>query len=243
VIHLAIESATRRLIVTAGDPTDPARTAAAVRDITPGRGTPVLVCIDEVLRGLGATIADVAAIGVGVGPGSFTGLRAGLATAKVIAWRGGIPLVALPTDATLRRAARHSPMDPGTDDLAILLPAGARDHYLALPGTEPMLVPPGADLVALVAGRPVVAVDVDPATPAVAALDAAPPATELGRAALEHLAPALLEVLAEHLSAGDLADPATLVPRYVAMPRGITTDTARDTEAIRVEGTWSPTHP
>lgn len=236
MIHLAIESATRRLVVTAGDPTDPARTAATVRDIVPGRGTPVLVCIDEVLRELGATIADVSAIGVGIGPGSFTGLRAGLATAKVIAWRGGIPLVALPTDATLRRAVRRSAMDPGTDDLAILLPAGARDHYLALPGTEPMLVPPGADLVALVAGRPVVAVDVDPEV-------IARSATDLGGAALEHLAPALLEALAEHLAAGDLADPATLVPRYVAMPRGITTDTASETEAIRVEGTWSPTHP
>lgn len=256
--HLAIESATRRLIVVAGDPAgtgdsagtgDPARTATRVRDIVPGRGTPVLAGIDEVLRDLGTTIEDVTAIGVGIGPGSFTGLRAGLATAKTIAWRRGIPLVALPTDTTIRRAARSSPLDPGTDDLAVLLPAGARDHYLALPGAEPRLVPPDADLGALVADRPVVAVDVDAGAPPVVALEAAlvgtgaPSAVALGIAALDRLPTALLEVLMRRLTDGDLADPATLVPRYIAMPRGIPTDGAADTEAIRVEGTWSPTRP
>ena len=32
--------------------------------------------------------------------------------------------------------------------IAVVQPAGARDHYLALPGAEPRLVPPGADLAA-----------------------------------------------------------------------------------------------
>ena len=41
--------------------------------------------IDEVLRELGATLADVATLAVADGPGSFTGLRVGFAAAKALA--------------------------------------------------------------------------------------------------------------------------------------------------------------
>ncbi len=43
----------------------------------------------------------------------------------------------------------------------------------------------------------------------------------LGRVACDGLPKALLELLDERLGSGDLADAATLVPRYVALPRGI----------------------
>jgi tRNA threonylcarbamoyladenosine biosynthesis protein TsaB len=48
---------------------------------------------DEVLRATGATVADLAAIACGAGPGSFTGLRVGLAVAKGLALADRIPLV------------------------------------------------------------------------------------------------------------------------------------------------------
>jgi tRNA threonylcarbamoyladenosine biosynthesis protein TsaB len=48
---------------------------------------------DEVLRATGVTVSELAAIACGAGPGSFTGLRVGLAAAKGLALADSIPLV------------------------------------------------------------------------------------------------------------------------------------------------------
>ena len=47
--------------------------------------------IEKVLRGGGASHADLTDLAVGVGPGPYTGLRAGVVTAKVLASALGIP--------------------------------------------------------------------------------------------------------------------------------------------------------
>ncbi len=48
--------------------------------------------IEEALRQAGATRLDLTAIGVGVGPGPFTGLRVGLVTARTLAFVLEIPV-------------------------------------------------------------------------------------------------------------------------------------------------------
>lgn len=55
------------------------------------------VLIDEVLREAGVALSAVNAIGVGAGPGSYTGLRIGLSAAKGLCFALDIPLMALPT--------------------------------------------------------------------------------------------------------------------------------------------------
>ena len=53
----------------------------------------LLPVIQDMLSECGRTLADLTAIGVTVGPGSFTGVRIGVATAKGLAWGLGCRLV------------------------------------------------------------------------------------------------------------------------------------------------------
>jgi tRNA threonylcarbamoyladenosine biosynthesis protein TsaB len=57
----------------------------------------LLVLIDRLLKGLGVSMSDLDGIAVSIGPGSFTGLRVGLAAAKGLCLSGGLPLVSVGT--------------------------------------------------------------------------------------------------------------------------------------------------
>ena len=57
----------------------------------------LLPMIDQVLRDASLSASGVDAIAVSIGPGSFTGLRIGLSTAKGFALSLGIPVIAVPT--------------------------------------------------------------------------------------------------------------------------------------------------
>jgi tRNA threonylcarbamoyladenosine biosynthesis protein TsaB len=58
----------------------------------PAHATALLELVDEALAGAGLELAEVHRLGVGIGPGSFTGLRIGLATARGLAQALGRPL-------------------------------------------------------------------------------------------------------------------------------------------------------
>jgi tRNA threonylcarbamoyladenosine biosynthesis protein TsaB len=80
---------------------DRARVLGEARHDTSGRGADLLVAIDRVCREVGVAPRALDAIAIGAGPGSFTGLRIGMATAKGIAFAIGRPLWAVSSLAAL----------------------------------------------------------------------------------------------------------------------------------------------
>ena len=150
--------------------------------------------------------------------------------AKTLGWTLGIPLVGVPTTDALRRAAAAATgADPAA--IAVVQPAGARDHYLALPGEAPRLVPPGVDLADAIGPHDLIAPDTDPARVAGCHGPAGLDPVAAGTLAQAGLGVALLAILEERLAAGATDDVAALVPVYVALPRGV---------AATAGATWTP---
>jgi tRNA threonylcarbamoyladenosine biosynthesis protein TsaB len=188
----------------------------------------LLLRIAELLAGAGLrrpTPGLLAGIVAGTGPGGFTGLRVGLATAHGIARAAAAPLVGVPTGLALAAAARaRGAVQPGAE-VALLLPAGPAGRYLVVDGMarlvlgdeDPGAVSPGATLVAVdLVGR------------------APGDAVARGATARPGLAAALLGLGAARLRGG-ADDGAALVPDYVTMPRGVTAGAG--------EVAWLPARP
>lgn len=221
---LAIDTATRRTSVAICD-----RSGHHSRSVDRD-GADLLDLIDGLLAEAALDRGSLGAIAVGTGPGSFTGLRVGLATAKTLAYVLGIPLLGVPTVEALARAAIGA---THAEKMLVLLAAGSRDHYLARvrdPGGEARLASP----VELLAPGVVLSETLGEGTPLSVEVDSAPlghEAAARGLAALDGLPEALAALGQERLEAGQRSDPATLVPEYVALPRGI---------AVTAGERWSP---
>jgi tRNA threonylcarbamoyladenosine biosynthesis protein TsaB len=84
--------------------------------------------IAEVLALAGVEMAALGGVAVSVGPGSFTGLRIGVTTAKMLAYARGIPVAGIGTLAAL---AAERPAPPQAL-LCALIPASATHVFAAL---------------------------------------------------------------------------------------------------------------
>ena len=89
-------------------------TVQALRENNQGLNHSVLLApyIDALLREHRLEVRDLDAIAVSMGPGSYTGLRIGVSTAKGLFFGAGIPLIAVPTLRALARAVA----DPTGED-------------------------------------------------------------------------------------------------------------------------------
>jgi len=221
---LVLDTATSVAVIALGDANGRLRT---VRAWSAGHrhGEEVLFRIEALLSDADLVPGDLGAIVVGIGPGAFTGLRVGLATAKTLAHALDIPIVGVSTGGALLAAAAASGATPA---LALLLPAGPSDRVLveggatardgrAAPPTA-RLVPGGAAL-GLASSTVILAVDLEGR--------AEPEALALGELARAGLAASLLEAGAARLARGEADDAARLVPEYVTLPRGAPPGAAR----------------
>jgi tRNA threonylcarbamoyladenosine biosynthesis protein TsaB len=68
----------------------------------------LMPAIDGLLRETSRTIHQVQGIALGLGPGSFTGLRIGVATVKGLAYSLGIPVAGVPTLEALAHNVPHA---------------------------------------------------------------------------------------------------------------------------------------
>jgi tRNA threonylcarbamoyladenosine biosynthesis protein TsaB len=66
----------------------------------------IVANIDDVLKVAGLTLDKVQGIGVGLGPGSWTGIRVGVTVGKMLAFSTGKPVAGIPTLEALAFAAR-----------------------------------------------------------------------------------------------------------------------------------------
>lgn len=123
-VILAIETATRRgSVALVRDEDVCARKALGEREAS----ATLLVAIDEVLRAGRIDLSGVDLFAAAIGPGSFTGLRAGLATVRALARASGRPAVGVPT----LWAVAYAEGGPG-DPVCVVLPAGRRELFCQL---------------------------------------------------------------------------------------------------------------
>jgi len=103
----------------------------------------------EAVEGSGRQLRELAGVGVGTGPGSFTGLRVAMSLAKGLAFALDRAIVGVPSLAAWLEA------DPETE--AAVARAGAREAYVLVRGSDTPLLTDAATVAHRLGGRPVVA--------------------------------------------------------------------------------------
>jgi len=185
--------------------------------------------VDSVLREAGTRLEDVEGLGVGIGPGSFTGVRVGVMTAKMWADVLGLPVAGVSSLEAVAAAcapAGLGPGAPGQPTVVAVIRARPGTWYVQrlAPGSaagepETLTVELLAERLREEPGRVLLCGEGVPAVrehlvvllgPAAARVEVAPPepprAEVVGRLA------------GERILAGRSDDPLALAPLYVAPP-------------------------
>jgi tRNA threonylcarbamoyladenosine biosynthesis protein TsaB len=89
-------------------------------DERPGHATRLLPLAHELLAQAGLDWRELERIAVGVGPGTFTGLRIGVATARGLAQSRAVELAGVSTLRALAHGALRAPFEGGREVLAVI---------------------------------------------------------------------------------------------------------------------------
>jgi len=104
-----------------------------VEEMATGQAERLMPMLEEVLAGAGLTWRDLGAIGVGVGPGNFTGVRISVAAARGLALSLGIPAIGV---TRLEALAEGLPRP-----LAVVEDARRGEAYIQSFGADPVATP------------------------------------------------------------------------------------------------------
>jgi tRNA threonylcarbamoyladenosine biosynthesis protein TsaB len=124
--------------------------AASVGDPTRSHSNTLILEVKEVLTKAKLSLQEIELLAVASGPGSFTGLRIGIATVKALAETLSRPCIGVPTLEAIALAAGQS------DATVALLPAGRGEVFVQMfsvegtgivrPGDQPAHIPPARAL-------------------------------------------------------------------------------------------------
>jgi tRNA threonylcarbamoyladenosine biosynthesis protein TsaB len=100
-------------------------------EVLPGRSSSesLMPAVARLMAKAGWTVRDLAAIAVVIGPGSFTGVRVGLSTAKGLCEAGGVGMIAMSRLALVAASTHVSEARHGAPTAVALLDAGRGEYY------------------------------------------------------------------------------------------------------------------
>jgi tRNA threonylcarbamoyladenosine biosynthesis protein TsaB len=125
---LAIETAIELCSVALGK--DTTCMALAENEQGNSHAEKLMLLVDQVLKQSGIRIEDVHAVCISEGPGSYTGLRIGLSSAKGICDALNVPLIAIPTLQSMAWGAREQ--YPNDEQYCPMIDARRMEVYAAV---------------------------------------------------------------------------------------------------------------
>lgn len=150
MLALGIDTSTPRVSVALAD--SGAVVARSDEIVGNGHGELLAVLIEQVFRAAACDRADLGAVGAGLGPGPFTGLRVGIVTVAAIADALGVPAFGVCSLDVV------TPSSPSPEPYAVVTDARRRQVYWAVYDAGgrrtdgPEISPPG-ELAELLRGR------------------------------------------------------------------------------------------
>lgn len=204
---LAIETSSRRIKLALGYGGD--RLVKLDEEVDRSHGQVIIRKIERLLQSAALAKSDIASIAVGVGPGSFTGLRIGLAVTKGIATALEIPVLSVShfEIATYYLGSQY-------DQVMVLLPFKS-DALFAARMSDGHLNPDKVNVISyeqvagFVKSMPVAAVGFEPAS------DRGQAFTKAGIKLVQFDASAMITIGTEKLENGQIANIADLEPMYL----------------------------
>jgi tRNA threonylcarbamoyladenosine biosynthesis protein TsaB len=176
--------------------------------------------VSFVLRDAGASLRDVETFAVGLGPGSFTGVRVGVTMAKTFAFALNRPVVGISSlDALAEPLARLGAVAPAVAAIAPTRRGEVVAAFYRAGAVQPIAAPavtPNADVAAhgrLLVGAGVPLLLIGEATGPVVA--DTPAGIFAAVCTCAPSAAAVMRLAAQRLSRGEADDPDSLVPLYV----------------------------